>query len=156
MDGRKQLATYLSTHGAEFHVHRHPAAYTARATARSENVPEEAFVKVVVADADGQLVMLCLPASRDVNLAAAAQALEAKHVRLASEEEFGGVFQGCDVGAMPPFGNLYSVPVYVDDTLAADERIEFSAGSHEETFEMYYKDFERLVRPQIAHFSQPR
>ncbi len=156
MDGRKRLATYLSTHGAEFHIHRHPAAYTAREIARLENVPEEAFVKVVVADADGQLVMLCLPASRDVNLAAAAQALEAKHVRLASEEEFGEVFQGCEVGAMPPFGNLYSVPVYVDDTLAADDRIEFSAGNHEETFEMYYKDFERLVKPQIAHFSQPR
>jgi Ala-tRNA(Pro) deacylase len=100
--------------------------------------------------ADGQHAMVVMPASRRLDLARAAAALGAAEMRLAREDEFGPLFPGCDVGAMPPFGNLYGLPVWVDSTLAEDERIVFSAGTHTDTMSMRYADFARLVQPQVA------
>jgi len=77
----------------------------------------------------------------------------AKHVELASEGEFKGYFPACDVGAMPPFGNLYEMDVYVSDALAEDVEIAFSAGSHSELIRLAYADYERLVQPKVASFS---
>jgi Ala-tRNA(Pro) deacylase len=96
---------------------------------------------------------MCLPASLDVDLEAAAEVLQAGNVRLAEEDEFAPLFEDCEVGAMPPFGNLYDVPVYMDETLEEDDRIVFNGGTHRETFEMSLDDFERLVHPRVAHFS---
>jgi Ala-tRNA(Pro) deacylase len=59
---------------------------------------------------------------------------------------------GCETGAMPPFGNLYGLPVYVDQTLTRDEEIDFNAGSHTELLQLAYADFERLVKPQVTSF----
>jgi Ala-tRNA(Pro) deacylase len=108
------------------------------------------MAKVVMVVADGKLMMLVLPVSRRVDEERAAVALDAKVVRLAREEEFVSTFADCDVGAMPPFGNLYGVPVYVDDELAEDETITFQAGTHTWTITLKYADFERLVGPTVA------
>jgi Ala-tRNA(Pro) deacylase len=108
------------------------------------------MAKVVMVVADGHLAMLVLPASRRADEERAAIALNAKEVRLAGEEEFSSTFPDCEVGAMPPFGNLYGVPVYVDSELAEEETITFQAGTHTWTISLKYADFERLVGPTVA------
>jgi Ala-tRNA(Pro) deacylase len=108
---------------------------------------------VMVYDGD-KLAMLALPAPYRVKLDEAAKMMGAKDVRLAREEEFGPAFPDCEVGAEPPLGNLYDLPVYVDKSLAEDETIVFQAGTHTDTISMSYADFERLVEPKVAEFAQ--
>jgi Ala-tRNA(Pro) deacylase len=103
--------------------------------------------------ADGEIAMLALPAPYQVDLEKAAAALGVDEARLAEEEEFEDSFPDCEVGAMPPFGNLYGVPVYVEKTLAEDETIVFRSGTHTETMSVSYSDFERLVEPTVAQFA---
>ena len=153
MDGRQRLASYLQEHGAQFSVVVHPETYTAQEVAAAEHVPGKNFVKVVMVKADDSLVMLCVPAHHEIEFDTAAKAVGAERVRLAAEEEFGAVFEDCEVGAMPPFGNLYDVPVIIDESLAADEYIVFNAGNHRETFRMSFQDYERLVHPRRGTFS---
>jgi Ala-tRNA(Pro) deacylase len=106
--------------------------------------------KVVVVWAGGQLALAVLPAPLRLDLDSAAAALDAPAVRLAKEEEFEAFFPDCETGAIPPFGNLYDVPVYVDRALADQERVVFEAGTHTDTIHMRYEDFERLVNPHVA------
>jgi len=113
------------------------------------------FAKTVMALADEEIVMLVLPAPYHVNPEKAAEALGAEAFRLASEEQFEDAFPDCEVGAMPPFGNLYDVPVYVDEAFAEDERIVFRAGTHTDTMNVGYADFERLVEPTVVEFADP-
>ena len=103
---------------------------------------------------DTKLVMVVLPAHMMVDLARFKKLTGAKTLRLATEKEFAGVFPGCEVGAMPPFGNLYNTPVCVDKDLTQDEFIVFNAGTHRDTIKMKYKDFEKLVKPKIAQFAK--
>lgn len=133
-----------------FQVQHHPLAYTAQAVAASEHIPGKMMTKVIMAYADGRLVMLALPAPRRVDVAKSAAALGAKEVRLAQEQEFAATFPDCQVGAMPPFGNLYNVPVYVDEVLTDDDTIVFRAGTHTDTISLKYTDFDRLVKPTVA------
>jgi Ala-tRNA(Pro) deacylase len=144
---KEKLEAHLREQGVPFEVHHHPPAYTAQRVAELEHVSGKMIVKVVMAFADGKMVMLAVPAPKLVNLTKAAKATGAKEVRLAHENEFAAAFPDCEVGAMPPFGNLYSIPVYVDSELAQDETIVFNAGTHEDTVHMKYEDFERLVQP---------
>jgi Ala-tRNA(Pro) deacylase len=104
--------------------------------------------------ADGKMVMLALPAPYRVDTAKATAALGAKEVHLAQEGDFAAAFPDCEVGAMPPFGNLYGIPVYVDKALAEDETIVFRAGTHTDTMSLKYVDFERLVKPTVAEFAR--
>jgi Ala-tRNA(Pro) deacylase len=153
MKAQERLAAYLQDAGVAFSAHRHPQAFTAQEVAAAEHVSGRRFVKVVmVADGDA-LTMVCVPASLEVDLRAVADILGVDEVRLAEESEFAPVFGDCEVGAMPPFGNLYEVPVYFDEALEEDDQIVFNAGSHRETFEMSVDDFERLVRPKIARLT---
>jgi Ala-tRNA(Pro) deacylase len=121
--------------------------------AASEHVPGRMLAKTVMVLADGEMVMLALPAPYQVDLEMAAAALGVDETRLAEEEEFEDSFPDCEVGAMPPFGNLYGVPVYVERTLAEDETIVFRSGTHTETMSVSYADFERLVEPTVAQFA---
>jgi len=102
--------------------------------------------------ADNEFVMAVLPASKRVNLAALRDALAAQSLRLANEAEFQELFPDADVGAMPPFGNLYEVPVCAEESLASDEEIVFPAGTHEDSIRMRYEDFSRLVEPRVCSF----
>ena len=155
MDCKERLEAFLRQNKIPFQVVHHPLAYTAQEVAAAEHVPGRMLAKVVMALADGKMVMLALPAPSRVDLTKAASMLGAKEVRLAHEEEFAAAFPDCEVGAMPPFGNLYDLPVFVDKALTEDEDIVFNAGTHTDTISMKYADYERLVKPAVGDFAGP-
>lgn len=149
MDCKEQVENYLKSQGIQYQEAHHPLAYTAQDVAASEHVSGRLVAKVVMAMSDRKLYMLILPASFKVDLEKARKELGLPNLCLASERDFERLFPGCEVGAMPPFGNLYGLPVYVDPRLAEDPEIIFQAGTHTETIKMRYSDFERLVHPQV-------
>lgn len=155
MNGRERLEGYLRENGVPFEVEVHPTAYTAQRIAASEHVPGRMLAKVVMATTNGNLVMLVLPAPSMVDVAKVSELIGAE-ARLASESEFRPTFPDCEPGAMPPFGNLYDVPVYVDRALGQNERIVFQAGTHSVTMSLAYADFERLARPAAADITVDR
>ena len=155
MEGRDRLENYLRENGVVFGVQEHPTAYTAQMIAASEHVPGRMFAKVVMAITEGDLIMLVLAASSVVDIAKVSEVL-GKQARLVSEGEFASAFPDCEAGAMPPFGNLYDVPVYVDRALGRNERIVFQAGTHNVTMSVAYADFERLARPTVADIAMTR
>lgn len=150
---KERLKKYLKDKGVEFKTMTHPEVYTAQEVAAAQHVPGKQLAKVVVAEADERLVMLALPASRLVDFKKLKTLLGAKKVRLAKEEDFSSSFPDCEIGAMPPFGNLYDVPVYVDSSLTEGPEIVFRAGTHRDTMKVRYADFERLVKPKVGDFS---
>ena len=148
----QRLQSYLDTHKIPYQVVNHSIAYTAREAADSLHIPADTFAKVVVVKADSRYLMAVLPSTWKVDLKRLEHVLKYQHVRLATEDELAILFPDCEIGSMPPFGNLYGTPVYVDATLARDEEIAFDAGSHVGAIRMRYKDFAELVRPQVAEF----
>ena len=110
---------------------------------------------IVTPDDELSMVMPVLPAPYHVNPLKASAALGVREVHLAEEERFADAFPDCEVGAMPPFGNLYEVPVYVDRALVEDETIVFRSGTHTDTMNVSYADFEKLVRPTVADVADP-
>jgi Ala-tRNA(Pro) deacylase len=156
VDCKDRLEAYLREKQVPFEVRHHPRAVTAQEVAASEHVPGKMLAKTVMVLADGEMVMLALPAPYQVDMDKAGTALGVGEVRLAYEEEFEDTFPDCEVGAMPPFGNLYEEPVCVEAALAEDETILFRAGTHTDTMSVRYADFERLVEPAIAEFAASR
>ena len=153
MAARQRLETYLREEGVPFDTLIHSVAYTAQEVAAAQHTPGSQLAKVVLADADGKMVMLVLPASYRVDFPKLKSALKADKVRLAREDEFSGTFTDCEVGAMPPFGNLYDVPVCVDGCLCDTSEIVFKVGGHTTSMKMKYSDYERLVKPDIVDFA---
>jgi Ala-tRNA(Pro) deacylase len=148
-----KLKDFLDQHRVKYVSVRHSTAYTSQEIAALAHVKGRNMAKSVVVKLSGKLALAVLPAKYNVDLPRLAQAAGAGAAELASEQEFEKHFPGCETGAMPPFGNLYGLPVYVDETLTRDEQIDFNACSHTELLQMDYKDFERLVKPKIASFS---
>ncbi len=153
MTCRERLERYFRENGVTYEVQSHPEVYTAQEVAAVEHIPGRSMAKVVMAMVDGTLTALVLPAPSRVDIPKVKAALGAKDARLAREQEFSTVFPDCEVGAMPPFGNLYNVPVLVDRALTEDPTITFNAGSHRETMAIAYQDFVRLASPRVADFS---
>jgi len=127
----------------------HPLAYTAREVASAEHVPAREVAKTVVIWGDNGFAMLALPASMVVDFQELRGVLGLTHVRLATETELGQLYPDCDLGAMPPFGSLYGMPVYMDSALLRDERIAFNAGTHRDVIHMAMEDFRRLASPTV-------
>ncbi|MGR3295401.1 MAG: aminoacyl-tRNA deacylase [Candidatus Bathyanammoxibius sp.] len=150
----RKLKEYLDKNEAVYKVSTHQEVYTAQEVAATLHVPGKDIVKVVIVKTEGKFIMAVLPADHKVNVDKLRTVLRDPEARLATEGEFKGLFPDCDVGAMPPFGNLYDVGVYVDKSLAEDEEIVFQAGSHVETVKMKYRDFERLVGPEVIDFGK--
>jgi Ala-tRNA(Pro) deacylase len=150
MPCRDRLEQYLREQQVTYEVQHHPLAYTAQEVAESEHVPGNDMAKTVIVITDDRTVMVIVPATRRIQVSRLATALNATQARLADEKEFGTSFPDCEVGAMPPFGNLYGMDVYVDRTLAEDERILFRAGTHTDTMRIKYADFARLVNPSVV------
>lgn len=146
----KKLKEVLDEHKISYEVFNHALAYTAQEVAAKQHCSGNEMAKVVMLEVDDALVMGVVPASRKANLGMIVKSLGAKTVRLAREDEFIARFPGCEIGAMPPFGNLFGVPVFVDPALEKDEYIYFNAGNHVQTVRMQYKDFARLVKPKVA------
>ncbi len=133
-----------------YEVYNHPLAYTAQEIAARQHFSGKEMAKVVMLEVDDRLMMGVIPGSQKINLNTVKASLGAKQVRLATEDEFVSRFPECEVGAMPPFGHLFGVPVLVDPALEKDDVIYFNAGNHVQTVRLSYKDFARLVKPQIA------
>jgi Ala-tRNA(Pro) deacylase len=147
------LKDYLNENNIEYITISHSPAFTAQTIAASAGIRGKDMAKTVIVLIDGKLSMAVLPASYRVDLEMLANTLGAKKVELAGEQDFKNVFPDCEVGAMPPFGNLYGVDVYVAQSLAENIVIVFNACSHHELIRMSYRDFENLVQPKIIKFS---
>ena len=150
----KKVKKYHEENKVNYSVKTHPVVYTAQELAAVEHIPGKELAKVVIVKADGEFIMTVLPASHKLDLERLKEILSKGKVGLATEDEFKDLFPQCEVGAMPPFGNLYDLPVYVDTSLTEDEEITFEAGTHHETITLKYKEFERLVKPEIKEFAQ--
>jgi Ala-tRNA(Pro) deacylase len=149
----QHLQKYLRENGVPFETMVHPTVYTAQEVAAAQHVPGEQLAKVVIVRADDRNLMLVLPAPHRVAFYKLKALLKARDVRLAKEEEFGGIFPDCDLGAMPPFGHLYNIPVYADKALSEWSHIVFQAGTHRDTIKINYADFARLAQPTVGDFT---
>jgi len=149
----QKLKKFLDDNKVKYVKISHSPTYTAQEIAASAHVPGKEMAKTVIIKVDGKMAMAVLPAPHKVDFKLLKAAIGAKSVELATEQEFADSFPECEPGAMPPFGNLYDMDVYVAEKLAADKEIAFNAGSHTELFRLAYKDFERLAKPKVVKFA---
>lgn len=149
----RKLKEFLDAHGVKYVSTVHSPAYTAQEVAASAHVPGRIMAKVVIVDLDGELAMAVLPATRRVVLQDLRELTGCDRARFATEEAFQTRFPDCEIGAMPPFGNLYGMKVFAAESLRQNPEIAFNAGSHTEIIKMAWSDFERLVQPRIASFT---
>jgi len=149
----KKLKDFLDERGVKYVLISHSPAFTAQEVAASAHVPGKEMAKTVVIKIDGEMALAVLPASYLIDLDLLKLATYSDDVELAGEKEFKDTFPGCEVGAMPPFGNLYAMRTLVADSLAEDESIVFNAGSHTELIRMTFEDFRRVVEPEIVEFT---
>ena len=150
----KKLKAMLDEAKVPYEVYTHPLAYTAQEIAEKQHVSGKELAKVVMIEVDDKLIMGVVPGSLKVHVNTTRASLGASTVRLATEEEFTSRFPECEIGAMPPFGNLFGLKVVVDPALEKDEYIYFNAGNHTQTVRMKYKDFSGLVKPQVVQLSK--
>ena len=148
-----RLKEFLDSHNIRYVTISHSPAYTAQGIAASAHVKGKELAKTVMIKIDGNMAMAVLPAPLKVDFDLLKSATGTDDVVLAGEEEFRDMFPGCEVGAMPPFGNLYGMDVYVAESLAEDDEIAFNAGSHTELIKLSYADFESLVQPTLGRFA---
>jgi Ala-tRNA(Pro) deacylase len=150
----RKLKEFLDQNGVRWVSIVHSPAYTAQEIAASAHIKGRELAKTVMVKVDGKPVMVVLPASQRVDFQTLREITGGQAVILAGEAEFRELFPDCEAGAMPPFGNLYGMDVYVAPKLSEDEEIAFNAGSHTELMKLRYADFERLVKPKVATFVQ--
>jgi len=151
-----KVKAFLDSHRIRYVGISHSKAYTAQGIAAIAHISGKELAKTVIVKLDGDLAMAVLPASFQVDLDALRRLTGVCTAELATESEFKRHFPDCETGAMPPFGNLYGIPVYVDETLTEDHEIAFNAGSHYELIKMAYADFVQLVKPEVMAFSTAR
>lgn len=149
----KKLKEYLDHQGIKYISIVHSPAYTALEVAASAHIPGKVLAKTVIVELDNEMAMAVLPANRKVLVQDLREATRCERLKVASEEAFKQRFPDCEIGAMPPFGNLYGMEVFVAQSLSAAEDIAFNAGSHTEVIKMAYRDFERLVQPKVVNFT---
>ena len=148
----KKVADYLDTNHVRYIVITHSPAYTAQGIAALAHIPGKQMAKTVIVRANGKFMMAVLPASQHVDLRLLRSVLGTPDVHIAQESEFEALFPGCELGAMPPFGNLYDMPIYCETSLRDDRQIAFNAGSHRELIQMDFDDYLQLVKPRVATF----
>lgn len=151
----QRLKSYLDENKVKYITIKHSSAYTAQEIAALAHIPGKDLAKTVIIKINGKMAMAVLPASYKVSFDDLKETLGMTEVRLAYEQEFIDKFPDCEAGAMPPFGNIYGMEVYVADSLAEDEEIAFNACSHTELIKMKFSDFEKLVKPKRIKFSVP-
>lgn len=151
-----RLKEFLDSNHIKYVTISHSLAYTAQGIAALTHTPGKELAKTVIVKIDGKLAMAVVPASAHVGLTLLKTAIGAKSVELASETEFKDRFPDCETGAMPPFGNLYGLGVFADESLTHDSEIAFNAGSHRELMRLSWSDFERLAQPQVLRLAVGR
>jgi len=149
-----KLQAFLNENQVAYRHTSHPTAYTAREVAAAEHIPASEIAKTVVFLSENGYAMAVLCADSVVDLEQLRLSLGLTRLRLATEAELGELFPQCELGAMPPFGNLYNLPVYVDSRLSTQQEIVFNAGTHRDVVHMPFRDFERLVNPAILPFAR--
>lgn len=152
----QRLKDFLDARQIKYVVLSHSPAYTAMEIAALAQIPGKEIAKTVMLKVEGIMMMAVVPASHMVDFKAMHDITGAKHVELAGEHEFKNLFPECEVGAMPPFGNLFNLGVIVSESLAEDEMIAFNAGTHKELVRMTYRDFAQLVQPKVGKISFPK
>lgn len=148
-----RLTRYLDRNHVQYQKLSHSPAFSAQDVAAKAHVSGWEVAKTVIVKLDGMFAMAVLPASEQIDFEFFEDVTGALDIQLATEDEFIDMFPECDLGAMPPFGNLFNMKVYVAPELAEDEQIAFSAGSHTEMIRLAYDDFERLVEPEMLPFA---
>jgi Ala-tRNA(Pro) deacylase len=148
-----KLKKYLDDNSIKYVIKSHSIAYTTPEIAALAHVPGKEWAKTVIIKIDDKMAMAVLPASYRIDFNDFKKAVGVKNIEMATEEEFENQFKDCELGAMPPFGNLYDMDVYVAESLAEDDEITFNACSHNELMQMAYKEFEKLVKPKVVKFS---
>jgi Ala-tRNA(Pro) deacylase len=151
-----QLVDYLDAHSVKYMIISHSPAYTAQGIAGLTHISGKELAKTVMVKLDGKLAMAVIPAKYHVDMQALRKAARAGTVALATEAEFQDRFPECETGAMPPFGVLYGLPVYADDSLVVDKEIAFNAGTHHELIRMAWDDYKMLAGPKIVRFAAGR
>jgi len=149
----KKLKEFLDSNNIKYTTISHSKAYTAQQIAASAHIPGRELAKTIMIKIDGKMAMAVLPASYKIDFDLFKKIIGVDKVELASEQEFQDLFPECDVGAMPPFGNLYGMEVFTAERLTEDDEFAFNAGSHTELIRLTYKDFEKLVKPRVIKFS---
>ena len=149
----RKLLSWLDENQVKYATVRHSIAYTAQETAESAHVSGKDFAKTVMVRLDDAMAMAVLRGDDKLDVDLLRAAAGARDARIADEAEFQGLFPGVDVGAMPPFGNLWDLPVFADEALAGDHAIAFNAGSHSELVRLAWADFERLAKPVVARIA---
>lgn len=145
----KKLKEFLESNKIKYITINHPPAYTAQEIAEIAHISAKELAKTVIVKIDNKLAMVVLPAHVKVDFDEVKKASGGKNVQLASEPEFQEKFPGCELGAMPPFGNLFDMNVYISKDLSEDKEIAFNAGTHSELIKLAYKDFSKFVKPKV-------
>ncbi|PAU81811.1 deacylase [Halovibrio salipaludis] len=143
------LIEHLKAHGAEYRCLSHPPGFTAQSLAHHCNVPGDQVAKTVIIELDGRMAMLVMPASFRIRWDRMMEVLNTDFVELADEADFTDRFPDCEVGAMPPFGNLFGMTAYCSETLAEQPEITFAAGSHTEAMQIATRDYLALAQPVV-------
>jgi Ala-tRNA(Pro) deacylase len=146
------ISKFLDSQHVPYQYYTHSRAYTAQGTAQAQHLSGKKLAKVVMVVADQKLTMAVVPASHRIDLERLGKVLNARSIRLATEEEFKDIFPECELGAMPPLGNIYHLDVWIDEKLKLYPIISFNAGTHAEIIQMLFTDFDRLVQPKAARF----
>jgi len=149
----RDVKRYLDTQRIAYATIQHAPTYTAQEVAATAHIPGRILAKTVMIKLDGKMAMAVLPASYQIDFRRMKQATGAHKLELAAEEEFAGMFPGCETGAMPPFGSHFGLDVYVAESLAENREIAFNGGTHTDLIKMAYADFERLTAPKVMRFS---
>jgi Ala-tRNA(Pro) deacylase len=152
----QRLKEFLNANKVKYVSVVHSEAYTAQEIAALTHITGKELAKTVIVRKDGRMTMAVLPASHKIEWNLLKEATGADKIELASEKEFKDMFPDCEIGAMPPFGNLYGMEVYAEESLTKDREIAFNAGSLIELVKLSYEDFSRLVKPKVVRFSSPR
>lgn len=145
----RRLKEFLNENNIRYTTIIHSLAYTAQEIAALTHIKGQEMAKTVMVKVDGKMAMVVVPATLQVDLEMLAGQVGAESVVLASEQEFTGLFPHCEVGAMPPFGNLYGLEVFCAEELAEDDEVAFNAGTHTELIQMAWADYRRLARPRM-------
>jgi Ala-tRNA(Pro) deacylase len=149
----KKLKEFLDREQVKYQSLLHTTAYTAQEVAAAAHITGKEMAKTVIVELDGKMAMAVLPANRKIVLQDLREVTGCDQVKFACEEEFRKRFPDCETGAMPPFGNLYGMEVYVAESISTNPQIAFNAGSHTELIRIPYADFERLVHPRVMSFT---
>ncbi len=145
----QKVREYLDENDIRYILIVHSPAYTAQEIAEKAHIPGRTLAKSVILKTDGTLAMCVLPASKRLDLQKCKAALKSENVRLATEDEFRKYFPECELGAIPPFGNLFGLPVFVSKELSRNKELAFNAGTHREVIKLSYDDYQRLVKPKV-------